>query len=207
LKGTNMKHLKYAVMALSVFAVLSAGPFTFAQTRRPAAAKKYKPYVTPANPIDTRWASAHSPWDFSGMLALYSPGFGFGARAAYRILNSVIEDVDDSLSVEAGIGYIGASNTYGGLSQSYSLIEIPILARWDFRLDNARFVVGGNAGFSYLGGSSVTVNGTNYSTGGGTLYFLLGGQGMYRFNDNWAVRANLDFGGYFSIAAGVTYFL
>jgi hypothetical protein len=202
-----MKQLKFAVLVLSVFTILAEGQSGLAQTRRPAPVRKYKPYVTPANPVDTRWASAHSPWDFSGMLGLYSPGFGFGARVAYRVLNSVLENIDDSLSVEAGIGYIGATNTYGGVNSSYSLIEIPMLARWDFRLDNSRFVVGGNAGFSYLGGSSVTVNGTNYSTGGGTLYFLLGGQGMYRFNDNWAVRANLDVGGYFSIAAGVTYFL
>src|ERR1700677_2007586 len=130
-----MKHLKFTVMVLSVFAILVQGNLSFAQTRR-APAKKYNPYVTPANPVDTRWAQAHSPWDFSAMLALYSPGFGVGARAAYRILDSLIPDVDDSMSIEAGIGYVGASNTYGGLSVSYSLIEIPVLARWDFRLDN-----------------------------------------------------------------------
>ncbi|CAM6005659.1 unnamed protein product [Sphagnum balticum] len=204
--------MKFAMMVLSVLTVFAMTPNAKAQAPAPGRraappAKRYKPYVTPSNPIDTRWASVHSPWDFTAMLGIYNPGFGFGARAAYRILNSILEDVDDSLSVEAGIGYIGASNTYGGVNSSYSLIEIPVLARWDFRLDNARFVVGPLAGFSFLGGSSVTVNGTNYSTGGGTLYFEVGGEGMYRFNDNWAIRANLEFGGYFNIAAGATYFL
>jgi hypothetical protein len=205
LKGTNMKQLKFAIMLLSVLPALFMGQASFAQTRR-APVRKYKPYVTPANPVDTRWAAAHSPWDFSGLLGLYNPGFGFGARAAYRILNSVIEDVDDSMSIEAGFGYIAATNTFGGISFSYSLIELPILARWDFRFVNSRLVVGGNAGFGILVGSSVTNNGVSYSTGAG-LNFLLGGQGMYRFNDNWAVRATFDFGGYTSILAGVTYFL
>jgi hypothetical protein len=172
--------------------------------RRPV--KKYKPYVTPANPVDTRWASSHSPWDFSGLLGLYNPGFGVNVRGAYRILDSILEDVDDSLSIEVGVGYVGASNTYGGVSSSYSLIEFPILGRWDFRLNNTKFIVGGNTGFVYFAGSNVTVNGVSYNTNNG-LYFVIGGQAMYELNKNWAVRADVDFGGYTILSVGVTYFL
>jgi hypothetical protein len=201
-----MKHLCLALLA----SVLFLGSTSFAtgevvaQNKKPV--RKYRPYVTPANPVDTRWAAAHSPWDFSGLLGLYNPGIGVQALGAYRVLNSVLEDVDDSLSVEAGIGYVGATNTYGGVSVSYSLFEIPVLARWDFRLSNARFVVGGNAGFVYMAGSNTTVNNVSYNTGTG-LFFLIGGQGMYRFNDNWAVRVNIDVGGYTIFAVGATYFL
>jgi len=65
--------------------------------------------------------------------------------------------------------------------------------------------VGPNAGFSYVAGQSVTVNGTSYNTGTG-FFFILGADAMYRFADKWAVRADVDFGGYTSFRVGATYF-
>jgi len=197
-----MKHLRLALVILTI--IIGITDITHAQSpRRPV--RKYRPYVTPSNPIDTRWANDHSRWDFSGLLGLYNPGFGADARVAYRVLNSVLEDVDDSLSAEVGIGFVGQTNTYGGQSVSTSLVEIPLLARWDFRINNTNFIVGPNVGFGILAGNSVTVNNVSYSTGG--FYFLIGGQGIYKFNEHWGARANVDFGGYTNFSIGATYFL
>lgn len=193
-------------LALVILAVIFGGTQSSNAQQKRTTVRKYKPYVTPASPIDTRWAAAHGPFDFSGLLGLYNPGFGVDARIAYRILNSILEDIDDSLSIEAGIGFVTASNTYGGSSVSYSLLEIPIVARWDFRINNTNFIVGPNLGVGILTGNNVTVNNVSYTTGPG-FGILIGGQGMYKFTDHWAGRLNVDFGGYTALTLGATYFL
>lgn len=203
-----MKQHKLAFIsrALIVFAVIvGSAQLSHAQTRRPV--KKYRPYVTPSNPVDTRWALAHSPWDFSGLAGLTSNpgGFGLNGRVAYRVMNSILEDVDDSLSAEVGIGFVAVTNTFNGQSVSYSLLEIPILARWDFRINDTKFIVGPNLGVGILAGSAVTVNNVSYSVGG--VNFLIGGQGIYRISEKIGIRANVDFGGYTSFALGGTFFL
>jgi hypothetical protein len=199
-----MRNLKLALVILAV--IFGGVQATHAQQQQKRVVRKYKPYVTPASPIDTRWANAHGPWDFSGLLGLYNPGFGIDARIAYRVLNSILEDVDDSLSVEVGVGFVSATNTYGGQSISTSLLEIPILARWDFRINNTNFIVGPNLGIGILTGASTTVNNVTYTTGPG-FGILIGGQGMYRFTDHWAGRVNVDFGDYTALTLGATYFL
>jgi hypothetical protein len=198
---------KLSLLALALTFLCLAPQVGQAQSRR-TVRKTYKPYVTPPADIDTRWASSHSPWDFSGVIGIYNPGFGLGGRVAYRIVDNIVSDVDDSLSLEFGLGWVGASNTYGGTSVSYSLIELPAMGRWDFRLRNTNFIVGPQLGLSYLAGSSVTGgNNQTYSTPGGSIYLELGGFGIYRFSEKWGARADLKVGGYFSFTFGATYFL
>src|SRR5437763_1197669 len=79
-----------------------------APVRRTEVAPHYTSY-------GSRWASRTGPWDFSGMLGAYNPGIGFEALAAYRIVDSVIENAaDNTLSLESGIGYISTSDTIAG---------------------------------------------------------------------------------------------
>lgn len=149
-----------------------------------------------------------TPWDFSGMLGLYNPGVGFGVLAAYRVTDSILPHVDQSLSVESGLNFISVSDNLAGSSISYSLIEIPIQARWDFYMAQGKLLVGPRAGFDFLTGTSVTVNGVSYSIArSGGLYFQIGGSAIYYFSPQFGVRANLSIGGYTTLAIGVNYAL
>ena len=158
-----------------------------------------------------KWAQHYGPWDFSGLLALNNPGFGFQALGAYRFLDNVIPDLDDTMSFETGLGFISVSENLNvpgyNNNSTYSYIEIPIMVRWDIHLPASRFTVGPTAGFYYLSGGTQTVNGVNASTRGGNLYFQLGAVGFFQLSDQFALRAQVGVGGYTNLSFGVTYFL
>ena len=176
-----------------------------AQNRGYQAPKKY--VSSGPSFIDSQWAQSHSPWDFSGLLGLFNPGFGFEALGAYRVADNVLTNIDDSLSIEAGLGFFAASSNVIGGSYSYSEVEIPIMARWDFRIPNSKFIAGPELGFTYFTAGTVTVNNVQYAQSGGGLYLQLGGFGMWQFNDKFAIRGELKIINYTVIAFGVTYFL
>jgi hypothetical protein len=187
--------------------IITLGSFSQNASAR-ATYQSPKKYVAPApTGIDTQWADSHGPWDFSGLLGLYNPGFGFEALAAYRVADNLINDLDESLSVETGIGYSYANDTYFGTGISYSQIEVPFMARWDFRIPNSRFIAGPRGGFNYFTAGTATVNNVQITQRGGALYLQLGGFGMYNFNDKWAARVQLMFINYTVITFGATYFL
>lgn len=192
--------LLIALLGLSVQAQTKHPPYGGTKTHRVT-----NPYVP--SDLDTRWANHNGPWDFSGMLGLYNPGFGLEGLAAYRIVDNLIPNIDDSLSVESGLGYISVNDSVAGTNVSYSTFEVPIMGRWDFRLNDSRIIVGPRAGFTYLSGGTVTIGGTSYSVRGGGLYLQIGGFGIFRFNDQWAGRAGIAVGGYTTLTLGVTYFL
>ncbi len=191
------------IVFLAVFTLASAAQAQTPRRKAPAARPAKYEYRTPV--ASTMPAS---PWDFSAMLGLYNPGVGFGALAAYRILDQVLHEGDNSLSFESGINFVSVSDSVASSSVSYTLIEIPFQARWDFRLSEGKLIVGPRAGFNYLSGSSVTINNVNYTISrSGGIFFQLGGFGMYRFTENLAARIGIGFGGYTSIMLGLNYAL
>ncbi len=201
-----------AVVFVALVILTSLGGLASAQSTTPIHPRKKVITATHAqNVVPHSVYDRHgtTPWDFSGMLSLYSPGFAIGGLAAYRLTDNLLPKVDQSLSVESGVNAIFVNDNYGGASVSYSLIEIPVQARWDFYFDQGKFLVGPRAGFNFLAGSSnVTVNGTSYSINrGGGVYFQLGASGMYYFNPQWAVRAIIELGGYTTLALGLNYAL
>ncbi|MCC6277017.1 MAG: outer membrane beta-barrel protein [Oligoflexia bacterium] len=157
---------------------------------------------------DRSWANEYGPWDFTAFVGFYNPGMGIQGLAAYRLLDSVLPNVDDSLSLESGLGFVSASETLGGQSVSYTAIEFPIQARWDFRIPDTAFMVGPRAGINYLtAGGSTTVNGVTYKSRGSEIYFQAGGHATYRLTEQWWLRTQVMFGSYTSIAVGGSFAL
>jgi hypothetical protein len=193
--------MRIQILLLSLVAVLSFNP-----GRAEAQSRNSRASYTPSD-VDTRWADRTGPWDFTGLLGLYNPGFGISARGAYRILDDVIRDVNDTLSIESGLGLVIVSDNVGGSSYSSTVFEFPVMGRWDFHLPDSKFTVGPQLGFTYLSGGSVTINGVNYSVRGGSVYVEIGGFARYDLNENWGLRFDLAVGGYTVIHFGATYFL
>jgi hypothetical protein len=211
----------------SLFALLFAGALVSAQalaadtnthpaTKKTTVAQQHRTHRTTHTTTPSYTSSYNSysstapasPWDFSGQLLIWNPGVGFHALAAYRVLDNVVPNLDNSLSVESGLGFVSISDSVNGLGVSYSFIEIPIMARWDIRIRDSNFIVGPRAGFEYLaGGGSVTVNGVNVNVRGNSLYFQFGGFGEYKFNSQWAARVDLMLVNWTAINLGVAYFL
>ncbi|MBK9293954.1 MAG: hypothetical protein IPM57_05840 [Oligoflexia bacterium] len=147
-------------------------------------------------------------WDFTGLIGLYNPGTGFGARAAYRIFDDILPSSNDTLSVESGLTFISVSESVLGVNSSYSYIEIPVHARWDFHVANKKLLVGPVAGFNYLTSATVTINGQPYTISrSGGLFVQLGASGIYYFNENFGARAQLLVGSYTTLIVGVNYAL
>ena len=119
---------------------------------------------------DTAWSSNYGPLDFSGTLGFYDGRFGMQALAAYRLVDSIIRDINESLSVEAGIGQLGVGT-----------FEIPIMARWDFRVNNTKFIFGPKAGLTYVPNK---------------VNFQIGAMGIYQFMEEFGARADLLLGSY-----------
>lgn len=197
-----------AVLCLSQLA--SAAGSSGSATKKAAPAKA-RPRVETAHVKESYssngWASHYGPWDFSGLLAFNTPGIGFQALAAYRIVDHLVEDLDDTLSIESGIGYLSASDTYFNTTYTYTYFEIPIMARWDIHIRDSKFTLSPRAGFYYLTGGTTTVNGVSVTTRGGSLYVQLGGAAFFHLSDEWALRADLAVGGFTNISFGATYFL
>jgi hypothetical protein len=194
--------MKLTTIFLSLFALLlSSDVFAQAKARQqqPKKTYSYERYQNRTN---------DHKWDFSGLLGLYNPGTGFGVRAAYRILDDVLPSADDALAVEAGVSFVGVSDTVIGTNVSYSLIEIPIHARWDFFVANQKMIVGPVAGLNYITASSVTIGGASYSISrSGGVFFQLGANGIYYFTDNLGVQAQLLIGSYTTLGIGINYAL
>jgi hypothetical protein len=207
LKGLSMKNLIAVLLAF-----LSLSSISLAETRSKSSAVK-KPtrthVVEESKTYSDGSRTSHKlgPWDFSGTLGLDNPGVVLEFNAAYRVSDYVVEDLDDSLSIESGLGFITVSDNWGPYSYSYTAVMIPIMARWDIHLRDSKFTLSPRAGFDYLTGGSQTVNGVNVSTRGGALYFQVGGVGFYDLSDRVALRAGLAVGGFTTINFGVTYFL
>jgi hypothetical protein len=190
-----------SVLALALLLTLSA------QAKTPVKGTSTPPKKTYYE-THTRYSSDASPWDFSAMLGLYNPGTGFGALAAYRIVDDLLPNATDSLSIESGLNYVNISDTIASTSVSYSVIEIPIQARWDFKILDNKLIVGPRAGLNYLTAQSVSIGGTSYSVSrSGGLYFQLGGFAIYKFNENWGARAGLAIGSYTTLSLGVNFAL
>lgn len=184
-----MKNLLFAALLLSTFTSFNA---MASGSKRPA-------YSTPTK---THYSSSYSPWDFSAMLGLYNPGVGFGGLAAYRIVDGLLPSSNENnLAVEAGFNFISFTSSLG--SVAYSVIEIPMHARWDFKVMDGKLIVGPIAGFNYWISSGYTFAGTNYSIGG--LFLQLGGSAIYNFTENFGARAQLAVGGFTALTIGITY--
>jgi len=192
---------------LFILTLFITTPMASAQSHRRSSTHTTTTYSHYDADIDTHWGNTHSPWDFAALLGFYNPGTGFGGRAAYRVLDNVLPNVDDSLSVESGLGIISVSDSTPGGSYSITIFEIPILARWDFRIPDTKLILSGTLGFDYLSGGTVTINGQSYAVRGGTVYVQIGGVGQYMFNENWGARLGLAVGGFTLITLGGTYAL
>jgi hypothetical protein len=175
--------------------------------KQPKEWQEPKKFVASSSDIDSQWADSHGPWDFTGVLGLFNPGVGFQALGAYRINDNLIKNVDESLSFETGIGYLVANDSYAGASVVYSEIEIPFMARWDFRIPKTKVIAGPRMGFTYLSAGTITSQAVQVTMRGGALYYQMGGFGMYQINDQWAARVQLMFVNYTDLTFGVTYFL
>lgn len=147
-------------------------------------------------------------WDFSAMIGLYNPGTGFGARAAYRIVDDILPSANDSLSIEGGLTFVSVSESFVSTNVSYSVIEIPIHARWDFHLANNKFIVAPEAGLNYMTAGTVSVGGVPYTAArGGGVFVQLGVSGIYYFTENLGARAQLLIGSYTTLGIGLNYAL
>jgi hypothetical protein len=194
----------FALITLcTAFAVTAVAKTPVKQTTTKQSAPAKRDYYE----THTRFSDSSSPWDFSAMLGLYNPGVGFGGLVAYRLVDELISG-NNSLSVESGLNYVSVSDTLVGSSISYSVIEIPIQARWDFKVLDGKLIAGPRAGFDFLTASSVSINGVSYSISrSGGLYFQLGGFAIYRFTEHLGVRANLSIGSYTTLGIGLNYAL
>ncbi len=153
------------------------------------------------------FSSGSSPWDFSAIFGMYPPGIGFGGLVAYKVMDSLLQNTKNSLSAEVGLNYVSYSSTLLGSSYSYSVIEIPIKARWDFTFLDGKLVAGPRLGFNYNTAGTYSVNGITYTGFSSGLAFQIGGFGIYKFSDNFGARVNLDIGSYTTIGLGLTYFM
>lgn len=201
-----------SLASVILLASLNIASVAFAKTPEyQSGTKNTKRPATPTYSYDSAPAYAHrgdTPWNFSAMLGLYNPGVGFGGLAAYHITDSFLPRTSQSFYVESGLGFVSVSDTVAGSSVSYMLVEIPIQARWDFHLAGGKFDVGPRAGFNYLTGASVTVNGTSYTIArSSALYFQIGASGIYYFSDRFGVRAQIAFGGYTTLSVGLNFSL
>lgn len=194
--------MKLLITALSLLLGTGLSTQAQAQSKRSQGEKKTYSYEKYEN-------STHNHvWDFSAVIGLYNPGTGFGARAAYRIVDDLIPSANDSLSIESGLSFISVSESVLGVSSSYSVVEIPVHARWDFHVANKKLLVGPVAGFNYLTASSVTVGGQTVTVSrSGGVYIQLGGSGIYYFSDNFGAQAQLLIGSYTTLMLGINYAL
>ncbi|MDZ4678704.1 MAG: outer membrane beta-barrel protein [Oligoflexia bacterium] len=177
-----------------------------------ATAPKSKSYPTAESAAltdaDTKWADEYGPWDFSGLVGWYSPALGIQALAAYRVMDNLIPDLDESLSLESGITLVTSNENVSGMGVTRSSFEIPIAARWDFRIPNTPIMAGPAAGFSYLNNSAVVnVNGQNDTNRGSGMFFRAGIFGMYRLQEQMWLRTDLTTGSFTTFKLGMTYAL
>ena len=137
-----------------------------------------------------KWPTKANPWDVTGQIGLYNTATGLGGLAAYHVLDDVVNDLDDALSVEFGLTYVyWNSGFYGNIVASGSAIEIPVMARWDIYLSDKTWVVSPRAGLTY-----VTSQG---------LGFQLGASAMYPLDERLAIRGGLSIGTYTTFAFGL----
>jgi hypothetical protein len=195
------------LLLIALFGIVVTGSFAKA-----ASTAKTKVYPTAESiaitDADTRWAHEYGPWDFSGLVGWYSPALGIQALAGYRILDNVIPDVDESLSLESGVTVVTANESVTGMGVSRTSFEIPLLARWDFRIPDTPLMVGPIAGFSYLSNSAtVSLNGVTDTSRGSGLFFRAGAFGMYRLQEQIWLRADFITGSYNTFQVGMAYAL
>lgn len=177
--------MKFLLLGLLIFTTVASE----AQTRR------RKPYQSPSystpksspsyeSNYSSSYASSPSRLDFSGTVGFHFSGFGVLGLAAYRVLDDVLFQYDNSVSIESGVGAIFWDTTS---------VEIPIMGRWGFKIPNSDFTAGPRIGGAYLSGP-------------GGFFGQVGGFGMYKYNSDISIRADLGFGGYTSLMVGATYF-
>lgn len=203
-----MRVLSFLMVIAFLFASVESEGRKRRKRRRKPPETYSQPAVSDPEPypleIDQRHSDLNSPWDVTGNLGWFNPGIGFGALGAYRVVNNIIRNFDDTLSVEAGLNIVSVSETLGGVTTDYTALEIPVMGRWDMRLKRTKFTVAPLAGFSIVTGGTQTVNGVNYDTRGG-LYIRIGAAGFYEIDSKWLARAQLTFGSYSALTFGVTY--
>jgi hypothetical protein len=206
--------IKTLDLLITLSLIFGAGSALAASYGRSGSAKKT---VTPTKVVkheesveysDGSRRSKHlGPWDFSSTIGLDNPGIEIEFLGAYRVSDYILDDLDDSLSIEAGLGFLTVTDTNNGNSYTYSPIAIPIMARWDIHIRDSKFTLAPRAGFTYLSGGTVNVGGVNFTTRGNNLYFQLGGVGFYELNENFSLRAGIAIGGFTSLNVGLTYLL
>lgn len=131
-------------------------------------------------------------WDGSALLGFSGPGIGIQGLVAYRVIDDVLREADDSMSFETGVGIISASDSFKK-NHSATVFEIPLKMRWDIHVRNSKFTVSPDAGFVYISEDGLNIQ--------------IGVSGIYSYSSNMKLRFGIDVGGFSTLFVGLNFLL
>lgn len=133
---------------------------------------------------------------FVGLGFDYFDAFGVQGRYAVRVLDGLIEGLNNPLNIEGGLG----ATFYGDVKgkRGVSGFNFVVTGRWDFQM-TSEWVFFANAGFGF---NAVSSGLTAEDVKGGGFFPAVGVGAMFNFLPDWAVRADVS---YQFIGAGIVH--